>query len=50
MEKTIYIMYTYATYDFKYIFTYISIHGIYIYIYISLCIVRETLHTERDLP
>lgn len=34
MEKTIYIMYTYATYDFKYIFTYISIHGRYIYIYL----------------
>lgn len=45
MEKTIYIMYTYVTYDFKYIFTYISR-----YIYISVCIVRETLHTERDLP
>ena len=28
MEKTIYIMYTYVTYDFKYVFTYI-----YIYIY-----------------
>ena len=26
MEKTIYIMYTYVTYDFKYIFTYISIY------------------------
>ena len=26
MEKTIYIMYTYVTYDFKYIFTYIYIY------------------------